>query len=108
MDINSAFAVAALLALRLALPVAATLLVSYLLVRLDEKWQTAERARLAHGLAGAVREAPRCWEINGCDPAAAAACQARALRPLPCWLAQRRLTGRLPDRCFTCPVFVNA
>lgn len=106
--LRSLAATIVLLALRLGVPVLVTLLVSYLLARLDEKWQAEELARSPAGQRGILREPPRCWEIKGCDPAQSANCPVRRLRPLPCWLAQRRLTGRIPDQCFGCPVFANA
>jgi hypothetical protein len=93
---------AALLLLRVGLPVAITVLAGYLLSRLDAKWQADE---LAHQN---LPSAPRCWEIMGCDPAKRAACPACRLRPLPCWMAQQRLEGRIPERCFSCEVFLTA
>lgn len=107
-ELRSLVSTLSLLLLRIGLPLVVTLLVSYLLARLDDKWRAEELTRNGGGLAPAARPAPKCWVIKGCDPALSAACPVRALRPLPCWIAQRQLTGRVPEECFRCPVFVNA
>lgn len=101
--------VGGLLALRCGLPLLITLLIGRWLSRLDAKWQAEEAARAACAGSMAARvEAPRCWEIKGCDPAMRATCPAHALRPLPCWWAFRRLNGRVPERCYACAVFLQA
>lgn len=102
-------AVVALFALRLGVPLLITLLIGRWLARLDAKWQAEELARESPpGPSAARAEPPRCWEVRGCDPAACEKCPAYQLRPLPCWLAFRRLTGRVPERCFACAVFLKA
>ncbi|MBI3363242.1 MAG: hypothetical protein HY023_19240 [Chloroflexi bacterium] len=100
-------AVAALFALRLGVPLLITILVGHMLSRLDAKWQAREQERLMHDSSPAP-EIPSCWEIRGCDPAQREKCPAYGLRPLPCWLAWRRLTGRVPECCFDCEVFLTA
>lgn len=100
--------VAALTALRIAVPLAVTLLVGYVLSRLDARWQAEELARQQRAReAGELPPLARCWEITSCNAEARASCPAYNA-PLPCWLALRRAEGRMPERCFTCPVFVNA
>jgi hypothetical protein len=100
--------VAALTALRIGVPLAATLLVGYLLARLDARWKAEELARQQRArAAGELPPLARCWEKTGCSEAKRQACAAYNA-PLPCWMALRRAEGRMPERCFTCPVFVNA
>ncbi len=99
--------VAGLFVLRIGLPLTVSLLIGHLLSKLDEKWQADELARQTASTP-AKRTAPPCWEVKGCDAAAREACPGYLLRPLPCWLAHRRVTGRLPQRCFTCQVFQAA
>jgi hypothetical protein len=96
-------AVVGLFVLRCGLPLAILLAIGYFLRRLDDKWQAEQLARRQTRMV-----APRCWEIKGCNPAAHAACAACRLRPLPCWMAWRKIEGRVPERCFTCLVFLNA
>ena len=101
--------IAGLFGLRVGVPLIITLVIGHLLARLDARWQTAELGRRAKAEASSrAIEPPRCWEINGCNPGAREKCPAYQLRPLPCWLAFRKLQGRLPERCFGCPVFAAA
>jgi hypothetical protein len=95
-------AVVALLLLRLGVPVLFTLLVSYLLSRLDAKWK-AERAAYTQ-----LAQGPRCWEIRGCDAATCLICPAYKAWPVPCWITRQRESGRVPEACFTCKVFLSA
>jgi hypothetical protein len=89
------------LLLRLAIPIAATLLVIYILRRLDKRWQ-AEAA-----LAPVSVEKPECWKVNGCLPEKIKQCAA-AQSPLPCWQHKRLPNGYLNENCLSCPVFIEA
>lgn len=89
------------LLLRLAIPIAATLLVIYILRRLDKRWQ-AEAA-----LPPAEVEKPECWKIKGCQPEQVKNCAAdKSL--LPCWQVKRLPNGYLNEDCLSCPVFIEA
>ena len=101
-------AVTGLFALRLGAPLALSLLIGHLLTRLDRKWQAEEIERQNASSPQVKHAAPPCWEVQGCDPAARAACPGYFLRPLPCWMAHRRVSARMPQRCFTCQVFQAA
>ena len=91
------------LLVRLGLPLLITLVIAYWLARLDARWQA--HAPVAH-LAPA---GPPCWERKDCAPAKRAHCPAyRQQGGVPCWQAHRYETGRLPERCFTCDIFLNA
>ena len=102
---------AALFLLRLGVPVALTLLVAFLLRRLDRKWE-AEAKRLATDTtepatlpaASASKSFP-CWLIKGCGAEKSRDCPAHANQSLPCWLARLRAEGRIPQLCATCDLF---
>jgi hypothetical protein len=89
------------LLLRLAIPIAATLLVIYILRRLDKRWQ-AEAA-----LQPVQIEKPECWKVNGCSQEQIKNCEA-AQSPLPCWQVKRLPNGYLNEDCLSCPVFIEA
>lgn len=85
---------------RLAIPVAATIVLIYLLRKLDARWQS--EAQLPIPL-----EKPRCWEIKGCSPEEMKKCKA-GQSSLPCWQVYRLPNGYLQEECLSCEVFTNA
>ena len=89
------------LLLRLAIPIAATLLVIYLLRRLDKRWQAEAQIEPVQV------EKPECWKIKGCPPEQVKNCTA-AQASLPCWQAKRLPNGYLKEDCLSCPVFIQA
>ena len=89
------------LLLRLAIPIAATLFVVYILRRLDKRWQ-AEAELQPVGV-----EKPECWKVKGCPPEQAENCAA-AKSQLPCWQVKRLPNGYLNEDCLSCPVFIEA
>jgi len=89
------------LLLRLAIPIAATLLVIYILRRLDKRWQAEAE------LEPVPVEKIECWKIKGCPPENVKQCAA-AQSPLPCWQYKRLPNGYLRENCLSCPVFVEA
>jgi hypothetical protein len=89
------------LLLRLAIPIAATLLVIYILRKLDKRWQ-AEAELQPPGV-----EKTECWKIKGCSPEQVKNCTA-ASAPLPCWQVKRQPNGYLNEDCLSCPVFIEA
>lgn len=89
------------LLLRLAIPIAATLLVVYILRRLDKHWQ-AEAELSPVGV-----EKSECWKIKGCAPEGVKNCAA-AKSPQPCWQVKRLSNGYLNENCLSCPVFIEA
>ena len=89
------------LLLRLAIPIAGTILLVYLLRKLDAHWQAeAERTPLAV-------EKVECWKIKGCPEEQRKTCIGAA-SPLPCWQAYRQPNGYLQEKCISCEVFLNA
>ena len=99
--ITSILAVAAGLLFRLAIPIAVTALLIFLLRILDARWQ-ADAQRVLPTL-----QKPECWKIKGCAPEQMARC-AGANSPLPCWQAFRLPNGYLREECLTCEVFIKA
>lgn len=89
------------LLLRLAIPIAATILLVFILRKLDKRWQVEAE------LQPVTFEKPECWKIKGCPPEEVKNCQA-AKSPLPCWQAKRLPNGYLNEDCLTCPVFIEA
>jgi hypothetical protein len=89
------------LLVRLAIPIAATLLVIYILRRLDKRWQAEA------DLEPVQVEKPECWKIKDCPPEQVKDCAA-AKAPLPCWQVKRLPNGYLNEDCISCPVFIDA
>lgn len=89
------------LVLRLALPIAVTLVLVYLLRRLDARWQ------LQAELQPVTIQKPECWKINGCSAEQRQECVAFST-PLPCWQVFRLPNGYLREECISCKVFIDA
>ena len=98
---TSLLAVLTGLLLRFALPVLGTVILIYLLRKLDAHWQA--EAELMPILAEKVE----CWKIKGCSAEQHKNCVAGA-SPLPCWQAHRQPNGYLQEKCISCEVFINA
>lgn len=88
---------------RLALPIALTLLAAYALRRLDQRWQSQAAARQP-GPVSVIK----CWVLNDCPAEQRANCPVYQKQNLPCWQAYRDKAGRLPERCLDCQVFRQA
>lgn len=89
------------LVLRLAIPVAGTIILIYLLRTLDAHWQIEAQ------LPPATVQKAECWKVKGCSPAQMKNCQA-ASSPLPCWQFFRQPNGYLQEECISCKVFIDA
>ncbi len=88
--------------IRLAIPLAVTILVVYVLRRMDEHWK--QEAQLSGTAAPMVRNIG-CWEINQCAPENRASCAAYANPDKPCWQVFRQSDGRLREGCLACKIF---
>lgn len=89
------------LLLRLAIPISGTLILIYLLRKLDAHWQTeAELAPLR-------AEKVDCWKMKGCSEDQREHCIGAASN-LPCWQVYRQPNGYLQEKCISCDVFINA
>lgn len=89
------------LLVRLAIPIAGTVVLVIFLRKLDERWQT-EAELHAHTM-----EKPECWKIKGCSPQQIETCEAHTSQ-LPCWQANRLPNGYLNEQCLSCEVFAEA
>jgi acetyl esterase/lipase len=98
--------------IRLGLPLLLTLLLAWLLRRLDARWQREAEAEAAEtasaaGLptaqvAAALR--PPCWEIRQCPPEQRQTCPAYNRPDTPCWEVYRP-NGRPSEKCLKCVVW---
>jgi hypothetical protein len=116
--LSDALVIAGMFILRLGVPLAITLAVGYLLVRLDRKWQAEawaewessqleqeEQAKQAAGRVASPVAGQFCWELKECGQAVREQCSAFKRPNIPCWLARRRAEGRLPVACYDCELF---
>jgi hypothetical protein len=94
------------LLLRLALPLAATVLTVWLLRRLDARWQR-EAEQQGWSAAGMPLATP-CWQIRQCSAARRADCPAYQQSHVPCWQVFRSSSGQLREGCLDCAVFRGA
>ena len=99
--LTSLFAILAGLLLRLAIPVAGTIILVFLLRKLDAHWQAAAE------LTPANAEKVECWKIKGCSEEQHKNCLGAA-SALPCWQVYRQPNGYLQEKCISCEVFINA
>jgi hypothetical protein len=103
MDSNySLLAILIGLAVRLALPIAITLIAVYLLRKLDAHWQKQAENELAHPL-----EETETWDLKDC-PIEMRSDNPVATSSLPCWQTHRLANGYLNDECLACEVFRDA
>lgn len=93
------------LLLRLALPIAMTLIAVYVLRKLDAHWQAQAEAELA-GQAEKIKR-PECWKIKNCPLEQRQNCLAFLATDF-CWQVYRLPNGQLQEKCLTCEVFLDA
>lgn len=89
------------LLVRLAIPVAGTILLITLLRKLDADWQAEAK------LSPVPVQKAECWKAKGCSPEQKKNCAA-ASSPLPCWQVFRQPNGYLQEQCTSCQIFVEA
>jgi hypothetical protein len=99
--LTSILVILAGLLVRLAIPIAGTLILVYFLRKLDAHWQ-AESQLLPQSA-----QKLECWQAKGCSAAQQKNCLA-ASSPLPCWQVFRQPNGYLQETCISCDVFINA
>lgn len=97
----SALYVIAGMFLRLAIPIAGTVLLIVFLRRLDARWQAEAE------LQPIPVQKPECWKIKDCPPDQIKKCPA-SKSPLPCWQVHRQPNGYLNEGCLSCEVFIQA
>lgn len=101
-------AVVGLFAVRLAIPVAITVGVCYLLRRLDAHWQAQADAAASGpetGTPAAAAPATPCWIIKKCPESRYVRCPAYQQPSLACWLVRLRRDGRMSSACPNCAIF---
>ncbi len=101
-NLNSTFVILIGLALRVLVPVALTILIVYLLRKLDARWQ--EEARTEEKVL-AIDEMP-CLETQGLSDEQLKS--RLALNAQPCWQVRRLPNGYLNETCLDCEVFLKA
>ncbi len=99
--ITSLLALLTGLLLRLAIPIAGTVIVVYLLRKMDARWEVEAQ------VPPTPASKAECWKIKGCSPARKKVCKAAA-SPLPCWQVFRQPNGYLQEQCLSCKVFIDA
>ena len=93
------------LLIRFGLPIILTVILVYLLKRLDERWQAEARRELLE--VPMVRNTG-CWDVKNCTPEQRKSCSAYSHPETPCWQHFRDKQGALQDRCLGCDVFRQA
>lgn len=124
-SLTNIWSIALLFVLRLGVPLLVTLVLAYLLKRLDTRWQAEAREERRSREAAAASKpvtAPKpvgqrplqplialdsagalpCWMSKGCTDAMRAACAATHQPTVPCWQARTTAEGRLPAECKGC------
>ena len=99
--LTSFIAILAGLLLRLAIPIAGTIILVFFLRKLDAHWQA--EAQLQPNPALNIE----CWKVKGCSSEQQKNCVA-ASSQLPCWQVFRQPNGYLHEKCISCEVFINA
>ena len=90
---------------RFGIPIIITLVVVYLLRRLDAHWQAEAEQKPVYE----PTELPYCWEIKGCSPELRAQCEGfMHAAEQPCWQTYRAENRYLKEACLDCTVFRNA
>lgn len=91
--------------LRIAIPVAVTIILIVAFKRLDERWKEAADN---DGRVTVQAKNIGCWEINQCPKELRAKCKAFSNQDKPCWQVFRRENGLLQERCLGCDIFKHA
>lgn len=99
--INSLLAFLTGLVVRLAIPILVTVILIFLLRRLDARWQLDAQTH------SPPVEKPQCWKIKGCSPEQIKHCEA-STSSVPCWQTFRLPNGYLQEKCLGCSVFIDA
>jgi hypothetical protein len=89
------------LLLRLAIPIILTILLVFILRKLDARWQADAR------FTSTQVQRMECWKIKGCPPEQQKNCIA-ATSHMPCWQVYRLPNGYLHEECLSCRVFIDA
>jgi len=102
-NLNAIMSVTLGVILRLAIPIAITLLAVIGLKRLDQYWQA--HAGSNPTLAIVKPKNTGCWDVKHCSAEDKAKCNAYAHPETPCWQVKRNKQGQLSEACVGCQVF---
>ncbi len=91
--------------LRLGIPVALTVLVIWVLRKLDDSWRKEAEDK---GLISVSAKNPGCWNIHNCPEKQREKCKAYRNPDQPCWQVFRESGGNLNQKCLDCEVFIHA
>ena len=91
---------------RLAIPICITVLIVWVLKKLDAHWQN-ESIQTVNPVTSGIKN-PGCWKVHNCTEEKRAACNAYAHVETPCWQIHRESSGQLQERCLGCQVFKEA
>ncbi len=100
---NNLLAILIGLSLRIVVPVAVTVLIVYLLHKLDERWQMEAMQQPQVDITTQLE----CWKIENCPPEQYKECPAYITHQ-PCWQVHRLHNGYMREECMTCIVFRSA
>lgn len=95
------------LLIRLAIPVAFTILLVLLMNWLDKRWQDESEDKQSQAIQLPVHNS-RCWEVNKCSDEKKKTCPAYKHPETPCWQVFRDKNGLLGRPCLGCEVFRQA
>jgi len=87
------------LLLRIGIPAGVTILVFFLLRRLDRHWQQEAQA------IPVISSQRPCWDIKGCTEEKRKDCPSYFQAGVPCWQVFRTKNGLLREDCLECDVF---
>jgi len=94
--------------IRIGIPLALTILLSWLLRRLDAQWRDEAIGYKAEAISKAEQDIyytiwsrEPCWEANNCSPEARARCKAYLQSEKPCWEVYRS-NGSFSKSCASC------
>ena len=97
----SIFALIAGLLIRLAIPIALTAVLIFVLRKLDAHWQAD--AKLPQPAVPVIE----CWKIKNCSTEQRKICVAYQAT-IPCWQVKRLPNGYLREECLSCEIFTKA
>jgi len=89
------------LLLRLAMPIALTAMLVFILRKLDTYWQNETQMPQSNV------QTVECWKLKNCSTEQRKTCVAYQAS-LPCWQAKRLPNGYLREECLSCKVFTEA
>lgn len=93
--------------LRFGVPLGMTAVLAWMLRNLDERWRVEAGAEVSEPQQGEASSA-ECWNSRDCPDARRERGRAAQERGHACWQIRQALTGRLPEECLDCPVFMQS